>query len=68
MKRGKQLTREQKEIVSGHGLNVKEWRFVKQINESYMQFVNAETGQLKSLDIYKKKRRVTYADQKNECD
>ena len=66
-KRGKPLTREQKEIVSGHGLNVKEWRFVKQISESYMQFVNVETGQHKSLDVYKKKRRVTYADKENEC-
>lgn len=66
-KRGKPLTREQKEIVSGHGLNVKDWRFVKRISESYMQFVNVETGQYKSLDVYKKKRRVTYADKENEC-
>lgn len=66
-KQPKKLTREMKEILAGHGLNVKEWRFVKQISESYMQFVNVETGQHKSLDVYKKKRRVTYAYKENEC-
>lgn len=66
-KQPKKLTREMKEILAGHGLNVKEWRFVKQISESYMQFVNIETGQHKSLDVYKKKRRVIYADKENEC-
>lgn len=66
-KQPKKLTREMKEILAGHGLNVKEWRFVKQISESYMQFVNVETGQHKSLDVYKKKRRVIYADKENEC-
>ena len=66
-KQPKKLTREMKEILAGHGLNVKEWRFVKQISESYMQFVNVETGQYKSLDVYKKKRRVIYADKENEC-
>lgn len=67
-KQPKKLTREMKEILAGHGLNVKEWRFVKQISESYMQFVNVETGQYKSLDVYKKKRRVIYEDKENECD
>lgn len=66
-KQPKKLTREMKEILAGHGLNVKEWRFVKQISESYMQFVNVETGQHKSLDVYKKKRRVIYADKENKC-
>lgn len=59
-KRGKPLTRNMKEIISGHGLNVNEWRFVKQISESYMQFVNVETGVLKTLDVYKRRRRFTY--------
>jgi len=63
---GKPLTREQKEIVSGHGLNVNEWRFVKQINDSYVQFVNVETGTLRILDVYRKRRRFTYEENQAE--
>lgn len=67
-KRGKRLTREHKEILSGHGKVPSQWMFVKQVNESYMQFRNIETGKIINLDVYKKKRRVTYADKENECD
>lgn len=54
MKQGKRLTREQKAIVQGHGLNVKEYRFVEQINESYIKIVNVNTGIQKTVDVYKK--------------
>ncbi|MBO7731721.1 MAG: hypothetical protein J6S67_04195 [Methanobrevibacter sp.] len=56
MKQGKRLTREQKAIVQGHGLNVKEYRFVEQINESYIKIVNVNTGIQKTVDVYKKSK------------
>lgn len=61
MKQGKRLTREQKSIVLGHGLNVKDYRFVEQINESYIKIVNVHTGIQKTVDVYKKsKHRFDY--------
>ena len=57
MKQGKRLTREQKAIVQGHGLNVKEYRFVEQINESYIKIVNVNTGIQKTVDVYKKSKK-----------
>lgn len=61
MKQGKRLTREQKAIVQGHGLDVKEYRFVEQINESYIKVVNVNTGIQKTIDVYKKaKHRYDY--------
>lgn len=68
MKQPKRLTRTMKEILSGHGKMPSQWMFVKQINDSYMQFRNIETGQIINLDVYKKKRRITYEDKENECD
>lgn len=61
MKQGKKLTREQKAIVLGHGLDVKKYRFVEQINESYIKIVNVDTGIQKTVDVYKKaKHRFDY--------
>ena len=61
MKQYKKLTRDQKAIVQGHGLNVKEYRFVEQINESYIKIVNVNTGIQKTIDVYKKaKHRWDY--------
>ena len=54
MKQYKKLTREQKAIVLGHGLNPKEYRFVEKINDSYIKIVNVNTGIQKTIDIYKK--------------
>jgi hypothetical protein len=55
------LTREQKAIVLGHGLNVKDYRFVEQINDSYIKVVNVNTGIQKTIDVYKKaKNRYDY--------
>ena len=56
MKQYKKLTRDQKAIVQGHGLNVKEYRFVEQINESYIKIVNVNTGIQKTIDVYKKSK------------
>lgn len=58
MKRGKRLTREQKECVSAHHLNAKEWSFVKE-TEFYLYIVKKGTKQMKSLDKFTrtKKRR-----------
>ena len=61
MKQGKRLTREQKAIVLGHGLNVKDYRYVEQINDSYIKIVNVHTGIQKTVDVYKKaKHRFDY--------
>lgn len=49
-------TRLQKEILSGHGMDARKWLFVKQINDSYIQFINIETNQLKIVDVYKRKK------------
>ena len=55
-KRSKRLTREQKAIILGHNLNPKEYRFVEQINESYIKIVNVHTGIQKTVDVYKKSK------------
>lgn len=61
MKQYKRPTREQKAILIGHGLDAKKYRFVEQINDSYMKFVNIETGIMKTVDVYKKsKNRYDY--------
>ena len=56
MKQYKKLTREQKAIVQGHKLDVSEWRFVKNVGESYIQVINVNTGKKETLDIYKKSK------------
>lgn len=61
MKQGKRLTREQKAILQGHGLNWKDFEFVYMVNESYMKVRNKNTGIEKTVDIYKKaKHRYDY--------
>ena len=56
MKQRKRLTREQKAIVQGHGLDISEWRFVKNVGESYIQVININTGKKETLDVYKKSK------------
>ena len=61
MKRGKRLTREQKAILVGHQMNPAEYRFVEQINDSYIKVVNVKTGIQRTVDVYKKaKNRWDY--------
>lgn len=61
MRRGKRLTREQKAILQGHGLNWREYEFVCRLNESYIKVRNKTTGIEKTVDVYKKaKHRYDY--------
>lgn len=55
-KRGKRLTREQKSILIGHGLDPKQYEFVYQINESYIKIRHKETKIEKTVDVYKKSK------------
>lgn len=55
MKRGKRLTRQQKEIVSAHGLVANNWMFVEEVTESHIKVINKASGRIKILDIYRKK-------------
>ena len=55
-KRYSKPTREQKEILSGHNMDPRNWLFVKRVTDSYMQFYNVETKSYKTVDIYKKKK------------
>ncbi|MBQ2801701.1 MAG: hypothetical protein IJF03_09935 [Lachnospiraceae bacterium] len=55
MKQPKKLTREQKEIVSAHGLVANNWMFVEEVTESHIKVINKTSGKIKILDIYKKR-------------
>ena len=56
MKRGKKLTREQKAIVLGHGLDTREWTLAYVVNDSYIKIQHKETGIQKTIDVYKKSK------------
>ena len=58
LKRGKRLTREQKAIVLGNGLNPKEYMFAYTVNEDYIKVVNIITGVEKILNVHKRRKRV----------
>lgn len=61
MKQGKRLTREQKSILQGHGLNWRDYEFVCVLNESYIKVRNKRSGIEKTVDVYKKsKNRYDY--------
>lgn len=61
MKNYKRPTREQKAILLGHNLDPKKFRYVERINDSYLKFINVETGIMKTVDVYKKaKHRFDY--------
>lgn len=53
-KQGKRLTREQKAILAGHGLNPKEYEYMYQINESYIKVRHKISGIQRTVDVYKK--------------
>ena len=55
MKRGKRLTRQQKEIVSAYGLVANNWMFVEDVTESHIKVINKASGKVKILDIYRKR-------------
>ena len=56
MRRGKRLTREQKAILQGHGLNWRDYEFAYQVNDSYIKVRNKHTGIEKIVDVYKKSK------------
>ena len=58
MKRGKRLTREQKSIVSGNGLDPKEYMFVEIINSDYIKVVNITSGIQKTLNVHKRRKKI----------
>lgn len=58
LKRGKRLTREQKAIVLGNGLDPKDYMFVESINADYIKVVNITSGIQKTLNIHKRKRKI----------
>jgi len=58
MKRGKRLTREQKAIIVGNGLDPKEYQFVETINDDYIKVVNITSGIQKTVNIHKRKKKV----------
>ena len=58
MKRGKRLTREQKAVVAGNGLNPKDYMFAYQVNDDYIKVINITSGVEKTLNTHKKKKRL----------
>ena len=58
MKRGKRLTREQKAILVGNGLEPKEYQFVEIINDDYIKVVNIISGIQKTVNVHKRKKKI----------
>ena len=58
MKRGKRLTRDQKEIVLGNGLNPKDYQYVYDINPDYIKVINIHTGVETTVNVHKRKKRI----------
>lgn len=56
MKQSKRLTRNQKECLSAHHLNVDKWRLVEEL-DFYIKVINVETGQTKMLDKFRREKR-----------
>ena len=50
MKQYKKPTRDQKEVLSAYGYEPAEWRFVKMVEQDYMEFVSLETKEHIFLD------------------
>ena len=61
MKQPKKLTRTQKEVVANHGLKPDEWSLVEE-TEFYYKLVNKETGIVKSVDKFRRKRQMIITD------
>lgn len=57
MKQPKKLTREQKEILSGHNMNPKDWMFVEETDFSIVVCRKDRPDIKKMLDKYKRMKR-----------
>ena len=53
MKQPKKLTREQKEIVSSHGLPAKDYMLVEEM-EFYLKLIHKDTEKIKMIDKFKR--------------
>lgn len=56
MKRGKRLTRVQKECLSAHRLKADDWQLVSE-SGFYYKVINKETKQIKTLDKFRRDRK-----------
>lgn len=57
MKQLKKFTRNQKEYLSAHGLDWKEWGLVRE-DGSFLSIANRTTGERKEIEKTKRKRRI----------
>lgn len=55
MKNPKKLTRDQKEIVSAHNLNARNWSLVEE-TDFYLKIINKESGKIRMIDKFRRKR------------
>lgn len=58
LKRGKRLTREQKAVVLGNGLNPKEYMFMYQIDSDNIKVVNIISGIEKTVNVHKRRKKI----------
>lgn len=55
IKRGSRLTRDQKQIVSAHYLNVDDWMLAEDLG-SYLKLISKDSKQIKIIDKRRKAR------------
>lgn len=58
MKRGKRLTRDQKAIVLGNGLDPKEYMFAYTVDADNIKVVNVRTGIETLVNVHKKQKKI----------
>ena len=54
MKNPKKLTRVQKESVSAHNLNARNWYLVEE-TEFYLKIINKESGKIRMVDKFRRR-------------
>lgn len=56
MKRGRRLTRNEKEVVSSHMLNPNDWMLAEEFN-FHLKLIHKETKQIKIIDKFKRGKK-----------
>lgn len=56
MKRGRRLTRDEKEIVYSQGLNPKDWMLAEEYN-FYLKIIHKDTKKTRIIDKFKKGKK-----------
>lgn len=56
MKRGRRLTRNEKEVVSSHYLNPNDWMLAEEFNFQ-LKLIHKETKQIKIIDKFKRGKK-----------